>query len=216
MGTYEISIKGTVQGVGFRPFIYQLATRYKLCGTVSNTAQGVVIVINATSEKLETFLQAISDELPSLASIDEIQTTQVNRQIFTDFQIISTEEEGERTVRIPPDVSICKACEAELFDPNNRRYGYPFITCTQCGIRYSMIYDLPYDRKNTSMKFFKMCKRCEAEYNNPLDRRYHAQPIGCWECGPILSLYDNRAKSIPLVQKNMIDEVATLLKKGIL
>jgi len=127
--TYRIAINGTVQGVGFRPFIYQLATALDH-GTVSNGTQGVEIVINTNSDTLKTFIQKIEDELPLLASIDTIKTTEIAQKIFADFQIISTDEEGKRTVRIPPDVSICKECEAELFDPNNRRYSYPFITCT--------------------------------------------------------------------------------------
>jgi len=212
--TYKIIINGTVQGVGFRPFIYKLASRYALFGTVSNGTKGVEIVISATSDTVQTFLQAIQDELPSLAYIEKIITTQIKEQNFTDFQIIATDEKGIITVRIPPDVSICKACEEELFDSTNRRYGYPFITCTHCGVRYSIIYDLPYDRKHTSMKFFEMCKACEKEYTNPLDRRYHAQPIGCWECGPSLSLYDNSSKPMLLTQKSIIDGVVRLIEKG--
>ena len=212
--TYNIHIEGTVQGVGFRPFIYQLATRLNLCGTVSNAAQGVEIVINATAVTLQSMIQSIKDELPPLATIDSLIVTKIDSKIFKDFQIISTEEEGKRTVRIPPDVSICKACEAELFDPGNRRYGYPFITCTHCGVRYSIIYDLPYDRKNTSMKFFEMCRACEEEYNNPLDRRYHAQPIGCHDCGPTLSLFDNVGVALVATQEYMIEKAVQFLLKG--
>ncbi len=190
--TYKILINGTVQGVGFRPFIYQLATQFSLVGTVSNGPEGVEIIINATSVELEKLLSSIEAELPPLASIDKLQTTQIDFMNFKDFSIISTKEEGKRTVRIPPDVSICKACEAELFDPNDRRYGYPFITCTHCGVRYSIIKELPYDRINTSMSDFKMCKACEEEYTDPLDRRYHAQPIGCYDCGPTLQLYKGK------------------------
>lgn len=212
--TYKILINGTVQGVGFRPFVYKLARRYTLFGTVSNSTQGVEIIVSSTSDTLQIFLQAIENELPSLASIDNIHTINIEPQEFTDFQIISTDEVGERTVHIPPDVSICKECESELFNPSNRRYGYPFITCTHCGVRYSIIYDLPYDRKHTSMKFFEMCKACEDEYTNPLDRRYHAQPIGCWECGPTLSLLDSEGVEFIERQENLIEEAAQLLLKG--
>lgn len=210
--TYKITINGTVQGVGFRPFIYQLATSLHLHGTVSNGTQGVEIVINTNFDTLKIFIQKIEEELPLLASIDNITTTQIAQKLFTSFQIISTNEEGKRTVRIPPDVSICKECEAELFDPDNRRYGYPFITCTHCGVRYSIIYDLPYDRKNTSMKFFEMCKACEKEYINPLDRRYHAQPIGCWECGPKLELIDKVGQSV--LTLTVIDKAVELILEG--
>ena len=215
--TYRVTLNGTVQGVGFRPFIYQLAVRHSLNGTVLNGTQGVEIILNAAPESLRKFLRAIEDELPPLASVETIEITEISFREFRDFQIISTDEAGERTVRIPPDVSICKACETELFDPNDRRYGYPFITCTHCGVRYSIIYDLPYDRKNTSMKFFEMCDMCKEEYNNPLDRRYHAQPIGCHHCGPTLSLWDNqcsRVGRIPLNTTQIIDEVVHLINEG--
>jgi len=212
MHTYRILVSGTVQGVGFRPFVYQLAVKHKLCGRVSNGTQGVEIVLNASSDALDYFLLSVRDELPPLASIDHIQCTETDFQEFDDFQIIGSDDEGEKTVRIPPDMSICSECEKELFDPDNRRYGYPFITCTHCGVRYSIIYDLPYDRKNTSMKFFKMCKVCEAEYNDPLDRRYHAQPIGCYDCGPQLTLVDSVGRSVPT--PTIIEKASKLLGEG--
>jgi len=210
--SYKIIINGTVQGVGFRPFIYQLATQLSLVGTVSNGTEGVEIIINTTEKMLQNFLQKIESSLPPLASVDSIHTETTDLQVFQDFQIISTNKEGKITVRIPPDVSICKECQAELFDPSNRRYGYPFITCTNCGVRYTIINDLPYDRKNTSMKFFEMCSTCEKEYTDPLDRRYHAQPIGCWECGPQLALYDNVGRNVSSSQ--IIDKVVELIAKG--
>ena len=213
MQTFKVTVHGTVQGVGFRPFVYTLAKRFGLRGSVCNAAHGVEIALNATPGLLEEFLQALKEELPPLASIDAIHTVECEALHFDDFQIITTHQEGEKTVRIPPDVSICTECEKELFDPSNRRYGYPFITCTNCGVRYSIIYDLPYDRKNTSMKFFKMCKACEAEYTNPIDRRYHAQPIGCWECGPTLSLRDKSEKLI-VKSEELIDVASQLLLKG--
>ncbi len=209
MQTYKIIIKGTVQGVGFRPFIYQLATRFKLNGTVLNGTQGVEIVVNASNDKLDLFIDTIKKELPPLASIDTLDVERIASKKFNNFQIIQTNNRGEKTVNIPPDISICKACEEELFEPQNRRYGYPFITCTHCGVRYSIIYDLPYDRVNTSMKFFKMCKACEEEYKNPLDRRYHAQPIGCWDCGVSLELV---GRNVPI--PTIVDEAVELIKQG--
>ncbi len=213
MQTFKVTVHGTVQGVGFRPFVYTLAKRFGLKGSVCNAAQGVEIALNATPELLEEFLQALKEELPPLASIDAIHTSECEALHFDDFQIITTHQEGEKTVRIPPDVSICAECEKELSDPSNRRYGYPFITCTNCGVRYSIIYDLPYDRKNTSMKFFKMCKACEAEYTNPLDRRYHAQPIGCWECGPTLKL-GMRNEELGIEGNEAIDKTVEFLLEG--
>ena len=212
--TYRIMIKGTVQGVGFRPFIYQLAMRHSLRGSVYNGVNGVEILLNATTLELAKFLQEVQTEVPPLALIAEIDTQRVTPQSFEDFRIIQTEEGGEITVRIPPDVSICQACEAELFDPQNRRFGYPFITCTQCGVRYTIIEDLPYDRHRTSMRFFEMCTACESEYRNPLDRRYHAQPIGCHQCGPRLSLLDHTGGEVPIPSEKLITEAAKLLAEG--
>jgi hydrogenase maturation protein HypF len=148
-----------------------------------------------------------------LASIENIQYEELPYQIFDDFKIIETQELGSVSVNVPPDVSICTACEKELFDTSNRRYGYPFITCTDCGVRYSIIYNLPYDRQKTSMKHFTMCKVCEEEYTNPLDRRYHAQPIGCYDCGPKLKLMDNLGLALE-GNINEVDKTVELLKKG--
>jgi len=209
--TYKITITGTVQGVGFRPFIYALAKRYLVTGTVSNNAKGVEILLSTDTLTLNQFLTAIEYETPPLAAIDTIEHEKLPYQVFDNFQIIETQEAGEVSVNIPPDVSICSECEKELFDPSNRRYGYPFITCTHCGVRYSIIYDLPYDRVNTSMKFFDMCDTCKEEYSNPLDRRYHAQPIGCHDCGPKLKLMDSVGRG---VLSPTIDNVVNLLKEG--
>ncbi len=209
--TFKLTIKGTVQGVGFRPFIYTLAKKYNLKGTISNNSNGVEILINLTN--IKDFIFSIEKNLPSLAKINSIEIENINYIEFKDFKIIDTKNMGDIKSNIPPDISICKECEKELFNLNNRRYGYPFITCTNCGVRYSIIYDLPYDRAKTSMKKFKMCKACEAEYNNPLNRRYHAQPIGCWDCGANLSLWDKNKKLI-INNEKLIDNVVTLIKEG--
>jgi hydrogenase maturation protein HypF len=211
--TYKVSVTGTVQGVGFRPFIYALAQRYLVTGTVSNNPQGVEIIVNSDTLTLKQFLSAVEYEYPPLANIDSITHIEIPYQAFNDFEIIQTKINGDISATIPPDVSICKECENELLDPNNRRYGYPFITCTHCGVRYSIIKNLPYDRSRTSMDFFKMCKACEDEYNNPLDRRYHAQPIGCHDCGPRLKLMDNKSKNVEITT-NEIDKTVELLKEG--
>ena len=213
MQTHKLTIKGTVQGVGFRPFIYSLADRYNLKGTVSNGSNGVEIFINCSKNILDRFIDSIYKEVPSLARIESINIDEVEFCDFESFMIVETKRDGDIVVNIPPDISICKECEDELFDPNNRRYLHPFITCTNCGVRYSIIYDLPYDRVNTSMRDFKMCKSCEAEYNNPLDRRYHAQPIGCWDCGVSLSLWD-RSEQLIVNSEELVDMVVELLKEG--
>jgi hydrogenase maturation protein HypF len=208
--TYQILIKGRVQGVGFRPFVYQLAHKLSLKGSVKNDSQGVVIELNATSDELEDFKEALQKSLPPLAEIDEITTQEIERKDFSGFSILKSEQKSLKTALIPPDISICEACEKELFDPANRRYLYPFITCTDCGVRYSIIKTLPYDRPNTSMAAFKMCKACEAEYNDPTNRRYHAQPIGCFECGPKLELKNKREEVIA----DPIEEAVRALEAG--
>ncbi len=186
--TYRVDITGRVQGVGFRPFIYQLAHKLFLNGTISNGSSGVEIFINATTSELNTFIESVKSDAPPLSKIDKIDFKELSFKSFDNFTIIESLYNGKKTTLIPPDISICKACESELFDKSNRRYLHPFITCTDCGVRYSIIKTLPYDRENTSMSSFEMCKVCESEYNNPNDRRYHAQPIGCHDCGPKLSM----------------------------
>ena len=212
--TYRIYIKGTVQGVGFRPFIYQLAKQHRLYGKVHNGVNGVEILINALSIELSRFLQDIQLQAPPLSLIETVDTLQIENQKFDDFQISQTKIGGKITAGIPPDVSICTACESELLDSNNKRFGYPFISCTHCGVRYSIIEDLPYDRHRTSMKFFTMCTHCEEEYRNPMDRRYHAQPIGCWECGPSLSLIDHAGSQVLISKENLINVTANLINEG--
>lgn len=211
--TYKIVIKGTVQGVGFRPFVYALSQRYLVTGTVSNDSSGVTIFVNADTLTFKQFIIAVEYECPILAIVNSVEYEEIRYQAFDDFHILQTQEDGDVRVNIPADVSLCTACEKELFDPNNRRFSYPFINCTHCGVRYSIIYDLPYDREKTSMKFFKMCKRCEEEYTNPLDRRYHAQPIGCWDCGPSLTFWDKDEKLI-IDKSKIIDKVVGLLEDG--
>ncbi|MCH9812321.1 MAG: carbamoyltransferase HypF [Epsilonproteobacteria bacterium] len=198
--TYKIEITGTVQGVGFRPFIYKLAQTYALEGSVSNDGSGVEIELCTTHAVLELFIEDIKTKAPPLSEIREICFSKIAPKIFRGFSIIQSDESGLKTTLIPPDISICSACEAELFDPHNRRYLYPFITCTNCGVRYSIIKTLPYDRQHTSMAKFRMCKACEKEYKDPMDRRYHAQPIGCYACGPTLSMD--------------LEKVALLIKEG--
>ncbi len=187
----KIEISGLVQGVGFRPFIYQLASRYELKGYVQNNSAGVQIEIEGSLSRVEIFMQALRQEFPPLARIDSLNSTDGSLQSYETFQIISSEEERDKSALISPDISLCDTCKKEMDDPSNRRYKYPFINCTDCGPRYSIIETVPYDRPNTSMRFFTMCKQCEQEYTNPLDRRFHAQPISCFECGPTVSLLDS-------------------------
>ncbi len=180
----RIHVSGIVQGVGFRPFVYGLASRMKLAGWVRNTSAGVDIELDGPREALEAFTQALKSEAPALAHIDEIQVTWQPANGFETFEIVHSEAEPTAFQPISPDVSLCADCLRELFDPHDRRYRYPFINCTNCGPRFTIIQDIPYDRPNTSMSGFPMCEQCAAEYQDPLDRRFHAQPVACPVCGP--------------------------------
>jgi hydrogenase maturation protein HypF len=173
----RIHIQGIVQGVGFRPFVYSLANRLALTGWVRNTSAGVDIEVDGTTEALQVFLQALRAEAPALARIDALQVEWGAPNGFTTFEIVHSQAMAAAFQPISPDVSICEDCLRELFDPNDRRYRYPFINCTNCGPRFTIITDIPYDRPNTTMAPFEMCEACAAEYQNPLDRRFHAQPV---------------------------------------
>ncbi len=212
MTNYKITITGTVQGVGFRPFVYKIANDLSLVGEVSNDSLGVAILLLATDKELDTFLHLLKTKTPPLATIDDIKVTKTKRQDFEDFKIVKSSNSKVTTTLIPPDLSICEDCQKELFDKNDRRYLYPFITCTNCGVRYSIIKTLPYDRSNTSMVEFEMCSECQKEYENPNDRRYHAQPIGCFECGPRLEVRGKREEV--RIDGGEIDEVVKALMDG--
>ncbi|HEX7621004.1 MAG TPA: carbamoyltransferase HypF [Anaerolineales bacterium] len=180
----KLHITGIVQGVGFRPFVYSLAIRFMLSGWVRNTSAGVDIEVDGTPEKLDAFVFALKNELPPLARIDSLDVAFRAAGQFSGFEIIESKAEEGAFQPISPDVCICADCLRELFDPDNRRYLYPFINCTNCGPRFTIITDIPYDRPNTTMVSFAMCPECAAEYQNPIDRRFHAQPVACPVCGP--------------------------------
>lgn len=180
----NINVTGIVQGVGFRPFIYTLAKKLSLNGRVRNTSAGVDIYLEGQKLAIDEFLSALKTSPPSLSKIENIVIKPCQLQDVSDFQIIPSEPVPDAFQPISPDVCICNDCLQELFDPNNRRYLYPFINCTNCGPRYTIIKDIPYDRPFTTMAGFAMCPACQKEYENPLDRRFHAQPIACADCGP--------------------------------
>ncbi|MFO8049726.1 MAG: carbamoyltransferase HypF, partial [Desulfosudaceae bacterium] len=212
LSSKNIEISGIVQGVGFRPFIYQLARRHGLNGRVINTSTGVSIRAEGSPDKIKDFLKAIETNAPPLARITGISSQTVPPADFTDFIISQSQAGAQRATLIAPDMSVCPDCLAELFDPADRRYGYPFINCTNCGPRYTIIDDVPYDRPNTSMKHFTMCPDCQAEYDDPDNRRFHAQPNACPVCGPRLRLFDNRRNEI--TEEDPIPATASLLKQG--
>jgi len=184
MDGLKVHITGIVQGVGFRPFVYNLAVSLNLKGWVKNTSAGVVIEADGDKEKLDLFLQKLRDDAPTLSRIDDFSASFCPANGFSSFDIIHSESVGGAFQPISPDVAICDDCLRELFDPNDRRYRYPFINCTNCGPRFTIIKDIPYDRPFTTMAGFKLCPDCEREYKDPTNRRFHAQPVACDLCGP--------------------------------
>jgi hydrogenase maturation protein HypF len=180
----KLHITGIVQGVGFRPFVYGLAVRFALAGWVRNTSAGVDIEVDGTQETLDAFILALKTELPPLSRVDTLDVSFETPGMFTRFDIIHSEPVEGAFQPISPDICVCSDCLRELFDSSDRRFRYPFINCTNCGPRFTIITDIPYDRPNTTMAPFTMCPDCAAEYQNPLDRRFHAQPVACPVCGP--------------------------------
>ena len=211
--TVKISIVGRVQGVGFRPFIFQLAHELGLKGTVQNNMDGVEVFIEGNITQVEHFIHNIKPNAPRLSRIDEIVVRKENFKGFDDFIIIESRREGASQLVIPIDAGICEQCIAEMNDPLNSRYRYPFITCTQCGPRYTIIDELPYDRPFTSMASFEFCPNCEKEYNDPMDRRHHAQPIACQNCGPYLSLINHDGNTVAIYDE-ALKRAGKLLLEG--
>ncbi len=194
---YKYKIEGIVQGVGFRPFVYTLAKKYSIAGYVLNNSQGVEIVAAGDEDTLSAFEKELQKKLPPLARIDFItREFYTGNDEFKDFIIKESIKADSKYTLVSPDMSVCQDCLDELKDKKNHRYRYPFINCTNCGPRYSIIKTLPYDRVNTSMSVFEMCNVCKKEYTNPLDRRYHAQPVSCKNCGPVLSLKSIDGKTV--------------------
>jgi hydrogenase maturation protein HypF len=192
----EIRVSGIVQGVGFRPYIYRLATNRNLAGTVTNTGAGATIEIQGPSHLVDDFISRLCKEAPVLAQIDQVAVRDLPCQLNQSFEILSSQSSERPSALISPDVAVCKDCLGELFDPHDRRYLYPFINCTNCGPRFTIIRDIPYDRPRTSMSSFLMCDKCRAEYDDPRDRRFHAQPNACWDCGPRLQFWDSQGREL--------------------
>lgn len=186
----SIHITGIVQGVGFRPFVYNLATSHGLTGWVCNSSSGVEIEVFGDESSIDSFINNLRSSSPPLSRIDSFSATPVIPQVYESFSILASHAVVGDFLPVSPDVSICADCQAELRDPNNRRYHYPFINCTNCGPRFSIIQDIPYDRPNTTMSHFTMCDACASEYHDPTDRRYHAQPTACPVCGPQIKFID--------------------------
>ncbi len=209
----RVRLKGAVQGVGFRPFVYRLAKDLGLRGWVINNSSGVEIEVEGKVQLLEEFLLRLQTEKPPLAHIYSQEVEYLEEVGYEDFEIRESKEEGKKEVLILPDIATCQWCLKELFDPKDRRYMYPFINCTYCGPRFTIIERLPYDRPNTTMKAFPMCPQCKKEYEDPRDRRFHAQPIACPSCGPSLSLITRDGELLAEGEES-IEATLQALKEG--
>ncbi|MEO1063345.1 MAG: acylphosphatase, partial [Actinomycetota bacterium] len=186
----RLVVTGVVQGVGFRPFVHRVADRLGLAGHVGNDSTSVTIEVEGPEAAVDELVRCLAAEAPPLARIERIDEARLEPVEERGFRIVESEVvEGARTL-VPPDVAVCDECVAELFDPTDRRHRYPFVTCTNCGPRFTIIRDLPYDRPNTTMADFSLCAACADEYHDASDRRFHAQPLACDECGPRVRLVD--------------------------
>jgi hydrogenase maturation protein HypF len=209
-----IDITGIVQGVGFRPFVYRLAQECHLTGFVANTPAGVTIEIQGEPELLERFLERLPAEIPPLAKITSLLPRDAEPQTETAFRIVSSRLDAPPKALISPDVAVCNDCLREMMNPLDRRFRYPFINCTNCGPRFTIIRDIPYDRARTSMASFQMCPACQAEYDDPANRRFHAQPNACWDCGPQLQLLSADGSHLNVAEP--LREAARLLDQDLI
>jgi hydrogenase maturation protein HypF len=212
----RVFVRGAVQGVGFRPFVYRLARKLGVAGWVMNSPQGVVIEVEGNRMLLDQFLLRLASEKPERASIQGMEPTFLDPVGYDQFIIRESDVRGEKSALVLPDISTCPDCTRELFDPANRRYLYPFTNCTNCGPRFTIVESLPYDRPNTSMKAFEMCEECRREFENPDDRRFHAQPNACRKCGPHVELWDERGEILALRDVGVSMGVACVRNGGIL
>ncbi len=211
----RIRVEGIVQGVGFRPFVFNLAQRFRLAGWVLNDTQGVVIEVEGDACALDDFMRALQCDAPSLARIAHVAGERVSPQGEREFRIAPSHGDAEKRAWISPDASICDHCLRELFDPRDRRYQYPFINCTNCGPRFTIVKDVPYDRPLTTMAVFALCADCQQEYDEPRDRRFHAQPNACAKCGPRVRLQSSVIRHPSSVEGyEVIEAAARLLRDG--
>jgi len=210
----RVEVEGTVQGVGFRPFIYRLARELGLAGWVQNTRNGVLIEAEGGVPVVEMFLQRMRTDAPLSASVETMSTTVVPVLDDAGFSINQSAGSGQRVLVIPPDLATCADCQRELADPYDRRFRYPFLTCTQCGPRYSLLTAIPYERSNTTMAGFTLCSTCDAEYGAEIDRRFHAEPIACPTCGPSLYLWNGQGHEVADGEE-ALQRAVSLLEQGL-
>ena len=208
----KIRVCGVVQGVGFRPFVYRLAQEHNLKGWVRNTSGSVEIGVEGNEVALKSFLTDLETKAPPLAHIEQVEATFYAPVGYTGFKIRGSQSQEDKYQLVSPDIATCKDCLREILRPADRRYRYPFTNCTNCGPRFTIIEDIPYDRPKTTMRKFQMCPQCQREYDDPLDRRFHAQPNACPRCGPSLKLVDKAGN--PIETEDIIKKASTLLKSG--
>lgn len=212
--TFKIQIQGRVQGVGFRPFIFNLAKSYQLKGTVSNNESGVIIFCNTSESKATQFLENICHSKPKMAIITSHTLTEVSFTNYDDFTIIPSDARAKITIPLTPDFAICTTCKTEIADKTNKRFQYPFTTCINCGPRYAITETYPFERAHTSMENYTMCTTCVNEYENPADRRFHSQTNSCGSCGIQLELVDGKGNTISKRQEDIITKTVQLLRNG--
>jgi hydrogenase maturation protein HypF len=211
----RIVIRGVVQGVGFRPFVYRLATELGLTGWVTNSTEGVYLEAEGSKDSLDQFVLRVNQERPRHASIQSLEYSFIDVSGSADFEIRPSEEVGTKRTLVMPDIATCVDCMRDIFDPSNRRYRYPFTNCTNCGPRFTIVEKLPYDRANTIMSRFSMCRLCRSEYEDPIDRRFHAQPNACPDCGPQLEIWDAAGVAIAY-REEAIHRAIDALKNGMI
>ena len=209
----NLAVRGAVQGVGFRPFVHRLATELGLAGSVRNSSRGVFIDVEGGRATLDMFLRRLSNDRPPLSSYQSIESTYLEATGATDFRILGSDEHGPKSAVVLPDAAVCADCIREINDPLDRRFRYPFTNCTNCGPRYSIIEAIPYDRRHTSMKKFRMCEECYSEYTHPEDRRFHAQPNACPVCGPKLGFWDKHGRDLTQMDDPLL-AAAQALREG--
>ena len=211
----HILISGIVQGVGFRPFVYRLATRQGLTGWVNNATDGVHIEVEGTATEIDTFIDKLKQEKPAQAEIYSLTAYEIPDRRESGFIIAESDAPSAAVPFVSPDIATCAACRTEISDSADRRYQYPFTNCTNCGPRYTIIRQTPYDRRSTTMNVFPMCEACQREFDDPADRRFHAQPNACPVCGPKYRLVDRQGNPLPLDNgQNLIDQTRDLLHAG--
>lgn len=212
--TFEIQIKGRVQGVGFRPFVCALARKLDISGNVSNNMEGVIIKMTSPKEKVHSFLTSLLENPPPVAVIKSHSITQVTAKQFVDFTIVPSNIGQKINIPLTPDFAVCEDCKTEIMDKDNRRYGYPFTTCVNCGPRYAITTRFPFERMHTTLSGFEMCPRCEAEYTDQNNRRFHSQTNSCADCGIQLSLVDADGADVSPNQESILQTAATFISEG--